>query len=267
MSQDSRILKYKKGLILLLFCKNKMTFYVKTKKKSLFFCKTKIVHTLFWFYKKKPSFLVWPGPANTLLNPERQKATFFLLKVNKKYRMEMEVDMELLDLNNSSRIVFTTMELVNSLIFTNFYWEFLCISRDHTISLHQLQTFMCTSPLEMLFSQSHGHVVPFTNLILPCLNLVLKIIFHASIFSVSHFYHFHSEFAALLFSSCWLHSCCHRTPIWSLDSTDSWLQFRFLKIEIFFFFLLQKFHFFASEKKIFFHSLPCDRIKATKIPV
>ena len=92
---------------------------------------------------------------------------------------------------------------------------------------------MCTSPLEMPFSQSHSHVVPFTNLILPCLNLVLEIIFHALIFSfrististmnLQLFFSPHVEFFFFF------HSCCHCTPIWSLKSTVSRLQFSFFK--------------------------------------
>ena len=66
----------------------------------------------------------------------------------------MEVDMEPLDLNNSSRIVSTTMELVDSLIFTNFYGEFLCISRDSYLTAPTEDIHVYISTWNALFTKS-----------------------------------------------------------------------------------------------------------------
>ena len=115
--------------------------------------------------------------------------------------VEMEVDKEPMDLSNSSRTSLATTELVDSPIFTTFYFVFCVFSF--------LLYLYCITP-----RSSHWHLQfksPFHSVIVTYYHLLIyssftkcKHIscFHlSSFFSFSDFHHFQTEFQALNLST------------------------------------------------------------------
>ena len=133
----------------------------------------------------------------------RRKKRYYKIKTAVHLCVEMEVDKEPMDLNNSSRVSFATTELVDSLIFITSYFVSV-ISFSTSPQLHHTPFSISTLSNLFIFSHNASYIVPFANPISTSLKLSLVTIINASNFSHFSFHHFYTEFQALNLS---IHIC------------------------------------------------------------
>ena len=117
--------------------------------------------------------------------------------------MEMEVDKEPMDLNNSSRSSFATTELVDSPIFTTFHFVFcdffFYLTSNTPDTILHIHSFKPSHIFTLHFSHSANcKSLLYLNKTFICNK------FSCVQFPLSDFYHFHTKFQALNFS---IHVC------------------------------------------------------------